>query len=127
MNTFYLWLNDQQAGPYTIAQLRAMWISGSITSRTLYWQEGFSEWLELGDFLDEPTSTPVDKVTSKLPKCPACSQSVSRDAASCPRCGHVFKYAGGINLKDPVHLVGVLIAILMVIGIVISLAGTFLQ
>lgn len=41
-----------------------------------------------------------------LTKCPSCGREVSTEAVSCPNCGHQFKYAGGINLKDPVHIVG---------------------
>lgn len=58
---YYLWLNDQQAGPYTMIQLRSIWNSGAITSETLYWQEGMSEWIALGTWLEEtrPKSIPA--------------------------------------------------------------------
>ena len=44
---------------------------------------------------------------TKMIKCPACSCEVSSQAAACPQCGHLFKSAGAINLRDPVHLVGI--------------------
>jgi hypothetical protein len=36
---------------------------------------------------------------------------VSSEAAACPQCGHQFKAAGGINLKDPIHVIGILLAV----------------
>jgi uncharacterized paraquat-inducible protein A len=60
-----------------------------------------------------PSST-----TASLSKCPSCRADVSTEAASCPKCGHLFKYAGGINLQDPVHVIGLIICALIVIGVV---------
>ena len=51
-----------------------------------------------------------------LINCPSCSAEVSTEAASCPKCGHQFKSAGGINLSDPVHLIGVIICVVMVLA-----------
>jgi len=44
---YFLYLNNEQKGPYTLNQLQSMWKAGSITSKTLYWQEGFDEWIAL--------------------------------------------------------------------------------
>jgi GYF domain 2 len=61
MNEYYLYLDDMQKGPFTLSQLQSMWRSGAITSRTLYWQDGFSEWLPLSSILDElePSRAPI--------------------------------------------------------------------
>jgi uncharacterized paraquat-inducible protein A len=48
--------------------------------------------------------------------CPACKIEVSTEAAACPRCGHAFKKAG-FNIKDPVHLVGLVLCVLVLAGI----------
>jgi hypothetical protein len=61
-----------------------------------------------------PTSATV---TNLLTKCPSCRAEVSTEAAACPKCGHQFKYAGGINLKDPVHVIGLIICALIVVGV----------
>jgi len=53
-----------------------------------------------------------------LTKCPSCRSDVSTEAAACPKCGHQFKYAGGINLKDPVHVIGLIITALLAVGVV---------
>ena len=58
---------------------------------------------------------------TKIIKCPACSCEVSSQAAACPQCGHLFKSAGAINLRDPVHLVGIALGLLMLAGIVLTL------
>jgi len=58
---------------------------------------------------------------ANLQFCPTCSTSVSLNANACPKCGHVFKNPGGINLKDPVHIIGIIVCgiiILIVIGII---------
>ncbi len=49
----YLWLNDQQAGPFTALQLRSMWTAGTITAATLCWQDGMEEWAPLGSAVEE--------------------------------------------------------------------------
>jgi hypothetical protein len=54
---FYIGINDKQAGPYTLEQLRSMWNSGSITANTLYWQEGMSDWKSVHTLLDS-SATP---------------------------------------------------------------------
>jgi hypothetical protein len=41
---FYLVLNEQEAGPYTLEQVRSMWTSGAVTLNTHYWREGMAEW-----------------------------------------------------------------------------------
>lgn len=56
--------------------------------------------------------------------CPACGKPVSKNAPACPSCGEpikssVEKASGAINIKDPIHIIGILIAILMVVGIVL--------
>lgn len=61
-----------------------------------------------------------------LMSCPSCNKAISKQAASCPDCGHTFaRNNGGVNLSDPVHLVGVILAILAGIGVVMMVAGAF--
>lgn len=57
---------------------------------------------------------------SKLIQCPTCGNEVSSNAPSCPHCGEIINekmipYTGAINLKDPVHLIGVIISFLVVL------------
>lgn len=65
----YLWLNDQQAGPFTALQLRSMWTAGTITAATLYWQEGMEEWVPVGNAVEEAIAAekqaPVARVIRK--------------------------------------------------------------
>ena len=49
--------------------------------------------------------------------CPSCGTEISSDAVSCPKCGHPMKpptpaKPPGINLSDPVHLVGCAVAVI---------------
>jgi hypothetical protein len=77
--SYYLLLNSEQKGPYTIGQLRAMWRSGAVTSDTQYWEDGLTEWLPvstLADQLDapEPQSRPLQQLYTAPSgrKCPHC-------------------------------------------------------
>jgi hypothetical protein len=62
--------------------------------------------------------------------CPECKTEVSSAAAACPKCGHPIaapttpppqpqRVVGAIDMRDPVHVVGVVIAVVMLIAIVI--------
>lgn len=57
---YYLWLDEAQAGPFTLLQVQSMWKAGKITSLTLYWQEGKEDWQPLGNIQSEiePAWTP---------------------------------------------------------------------
>lgn len=57
-------------------------------------------------------------------KCPSCQREVSNKAAACPGCGHQFKYAGGLNLKDPVHILGILAILVLVALVIFASAST---
>ena len=66
--------------------------------------------------------------TATLRTCPACNRDVSIRAPACPHCGEPFTLAaanpGGINMRDPVHVVGVIIAVIVglgAIGVIVSL------
>src|SRR5665213_821026 len=64
------------------------------------------------------------KFESQLTRCPSCSAEVSTKAVSCPKCGHQFRYAGGVNLKDPVHVLGLIICAIIIIGVILCLLYT---
>ena len=74
--SFYLWLEEEQTGPYTIYQLRGLWTNGVITGLTLYWQEGMPEWLPLSQItkLIEQPAAP-QPVLSVSPPSPAKSST----------------------------------------------------
>jgi len=65
----------------------------------------------------------------KFVVCPTCSTEISREAASCPKCGHTFKPAGSFNLNDPVHLLaatGCAVLLLLILGpLVLKFFGIF--
>ena len=69
---------------------------------------------------------------SKLIKCPTCGNDVSENAPACPRCGEIINektapYTGTIDMKDPVHFVGVMISIFVIIFIVIAVINKFIS
>ncbi|MBI3798193.1 MAG: DUF4339 domain-containing protein [Deltaproteobacteria bacterium] len=67
---YYLYLNNEQKGPLTLAQLQSMWRSGSITGQTLYWQHGFDEWLPLSTMIEslEPPEAPQFRSPAYAPR-----------------------------------------------------------
>jgi hypothetical protein len=42
--SIYLFLNEMQTGPFTLAQIQTMFANGTMSSDALYWQEGMIEW-----------------------------------------------------------------------------------
>jgi len=55
-------------------------------------------------------------------QCPSCDKTISKKAGNCPDCGHSFN-SGGISMSDPVHVVGVILAIILAIGVVMMITG----
>src|SRR5437764_724190 len=54
----YLNRGQDNEGPYSQGQLRSMWKAGSVTSDTLFWEDGSTEWLPLSVMEDELDSPP---------------------------------------------------------------------
>jgi hypothetical protein len=54
----FLWLEDQQKGPWVISQIRRMWDSGSLTADVNYWSEGMENWSPLVSLMEE-TAVPA--------------------------------------------------------------------
>ncbi len=63
-----------------------------------------------------------------LKTCPACGNAVSVRAPACPHCGEPFKMAAtnpnGINMHDPVHVAGVIIAAVVGVGAIAAIVLT---
>ena len=52
MNSYFLWLDDQQDGPLSLKELVELWNDAVIDSRTFYWREGMDQWEPLGSFVE---------------------------------------------------------------------------
>lgn len=65
-------------------------------------------------------TTSTNTVANLCP-CPSCNTEISRRAAFCPKRAHRLKSAGGLRLKDPVHLLGIP-AMLVIAGLVIVIS-----
>jgi hypothetical protein len=50
--SYYLALNGQQNGPYTISQLKDMVLSGQFQQNSYVWKHGMQNWEEAGKLLD---------------------------------------------------------------------------
>jgi uncharacterized RDD family membrane protein YckC len=58
---YFLSIDEQQAGPFTLEYLRTGWKDGTLKPDTLFWQEGMAEWqpLETIQPLLEKASSPL--------------------------------------------------------------------
>lgn len=70
---YYLLLNNEQAGPFSLTQLMSMWTSGEITGETLHCFDGLTEWLPLGMFVEEEIAAEKAKAERKLARFEASS------------------------------------------------------
>lgn len=63
---------------------------------------------------------------SNLVICPVCGRQISSNAPVCPGCGEPVTQSststGRISLRDPVHLVGVVISIIILLAILAAFA-----
>ena len=68
-----------------------------------------------------PSSKPKSPIGHKrnFISCPTCREQISKNAASCPKCGHEFRSPGGVNMSDPIHFIGILICILLLMTCVV--------
>ena len=68
---YWLHSDDEQSGPFTLAQLQQMLRNGRITAKTLCWQHGFEEWYPLStmnevfEFRNRPAVSPVPKTPTR--------------------------------------------------------------
>ncbi len=86
---YFVDINGQTKGPYTIGQLRSMWSAGTITGTTLYCQEGFSEWVPLSDIRSDLEQSP-----RPAPPAIQVPTAASRPLAPQPRSSGVGKALG---------------------------------
>ena len=49
---YFIAVNGQQQGPYTLQVIQQMVTQGSFTRETMVWKQGMSEWLKAGDVTD---------------------------------------------------------------------------
>jgi hypothetical protein len=50
---YFVMVEDESRGPYTIMQLRTMWASGALTGQMAYWKTGMEDWLPLESMMNE--------------------------------------------------------------------------
>jgi len=50
-DTFYILIENETKGPYTLNQIKTMWNNGSVTVRTMFMAESASEWTPLRNIL----------------------------------------------------------------------------
>lgn len=55
----HIYHNNQQEGPYSPAQIQDMIAKGTVTSVTLAWKEGMSDWAPLNSIISFPQTKPM--------------------------------------------------------------------
>ena len=78
MDDYFLHLNDQQTGPYSIEQIRFMLRTGKASKNTLYWQDGLTEWLPLSTISDELSPQPSPLAFAAQHRTPPAESDCSR-------------------------------------------------
>ena len=94
---YYLYLNEQQVGPYTEEQIRALVATGTAAQTDLCWHEGITDWQLLNSVLSfqQPPSpvVPPASPTPETKKCPFCAEQISVEAKKCKHCGETVDVA----------------------------------
>jgi len=132
---YYLWLNDAQAGPYTLHQVQSLWNEGQITALTLFWQEGNADWQPLSTIQStiEPATRPADM--DKTDVVPTIQQVLvkkihEKEAAPAPVDTHVeiVEWTGYPTWwKWATLLVAVVVLCLLPVGVYLFLGAYFLE
>ncbi|MBM3877027.1 MAG: DUF4339 domain-containing protein [Verrucomicrobia bacterium] len=78
--SYYILEGDDTKGPFTIGQLRSMWNTGSITTKTMHCREDDAEWRPLSSILHELEPPAKPPPLAALPQQP--SMVVVRPAKS---------------------------------------------
>jgi len=73
---YYLHLEGVEQGPYTIYQLKAMWMTGGITLETLYRMDDDGNWFSLSMIVDT-----LEKKDSDISRLPASVVPANREVA----------------------------------------------
>ena len=144
MNYYYSIDGTDVAGPYSVTELAQFFATGSLPASAQVCAEGQQAWQPLCAIIKTglrgkpqntssaakvqatpppplpPKPAAAQQVHStRLRDCPSCGNQVSTEAVSCPKCGHLFKSAGGINPNDPVHIIGLVIAGIIILNVVL--------
>jgi hypothetical protein len=123
---YYLWLDQAQAGPFTLAQLAEKWQAKRITPLTLYWEEGNADWLPLhniaGLLETLPASSPP--TVPALPSVPPSAPPDSRETEEVVWSGHPSLWGRAGSIFWGVLLTPVLIGILILVQVFWSRAST---
>jgi TM2 domain-containing membrane protein YozV len=56
---YYLLINDQEEGPFTLNQVRSMWNAGRLNLNTLFCHPGYAEWRRLSEILASIEPPPI--------------------------------------------------------------------
>ena len=55
--------------------------------------------------------------------CVDCEKEISDKVHTCPGCGHPYvRAATGLNMRDPVHILGVAVIVVMVVSVVFMIS-----
>ena len=120
---YHIVLNEQNAGPYTIGQLRAMWQSGAVTAQTQYWFEGAADWRPLINLRSmlEPSVTPLTVEPRRAHVAPTPPAKLNRGDIICsnPQCCYVGppkrESRGSVILAVLLFLFGILPGIIYMV------------
>ncbi len=105
---YTLWINEANAGPYTLGQLRSMWAGGTISAQTLFWIEGNEDWkplLEIANQLEQtqPSVRPQPPQKTNNAKSNAVAYLLLFAVLIALAVGGVIYYRQTVNTVNPVN------------------------
>ncbi len=83
---WFIAVQNGQAGPFTVQQMREFFEDGHLTMRSYIWRDGFENWVMLAKSPDlphfkDPSEQPVAPGDHRKPKEPALDQDVAAESA----------------------------------------------
>lgn len=104
----HIYHNNQQEGPYSLAQLYDMIGKGTVTPVTLAWKEGMSDWAPLNSIISFPHTKPAEAPPALPPIIAHHPSLASAPVALGPKGvgGWLVFFCVGITILSPLYSIG---------------------
>jgi hypothetical protein len=96
MDFYLVTSNGTRAGPYSLAQMQAFWVSGKLTRNSLYWTAGLSEWKPVRELEHHFQLASTPRATPPLAQSTRAAEKPKRKSLGCGQgCLILFVLLGG--------------------------------
>jgi hypothetical protein len=125
---YYVLINDQEEGPYSVNELRQMWKKGKINGDTLHAVSGMAEWSPLNDMRDQlqaPSKPSAATVPKPAPVAPKATPKPQPRVASSPQYSFIQKVRSQTCYPDLRWLIALVAGISYLFGALQCVVGIF--